>query len=74
MEDTTTTTPDSQPKDETAPAEVKKPPPPQPNPILVQALNNINNSLRENTAALVGLGVITKRLEDKIELLLRKGA
>lgn len=74
MDDTTTTTHDSQSENETAPAEVKPPPPPQPNPILVQALNNINNSLRENTAALVGLGVITKRLEDKIDLLLRKGA
>lgn len=37
-------------------------------------LNKLNNSIKENTAALVEMGIALVKIKNKIELLVNKGA
>lgn len=52
--------------------EKKKSPPPDPLTIVQTHLNKITESIKENTVALVEMGIIIRRLENTLEQLIKE--
>jgi len=50
----------------------KKSPPPDPLTIVQNHLNRITESIRENTVALVEMGIIIRKLENTLEQLIKE--